>query len=411
MGKILEYIKMALQNIRGNKGRSFLTMLGIIIGISSVITIVSIGEGTKNQMNAEVDAVGTGQIYVHTAEEAIGANVKISKEDMVAIKSEIDGVLDVTPSLYASGAALTGKGEFGVDISGGSEAYKEAMNFDIKRGNYFTEADVENANQVCVVSDKDAKRLFGSDDVIGMDIEATIEGKIANYSIVGVSKQKENGAFVSYTYEGQPISIEVPYTTFDRFETNIDEFDDLYIFLEQDADAQKATDDVIHLLDTRHQSMGEDYFLVQSFQDQVKLLNSILNVVTVFISFVAAISLIVGGIGVMNIMLVSVTERTREIGIRKALGARTSSITSQFLFESAILTVIGGIIGIISGIIGAHGICAIITTFAGMEISPGISISTVVTATLFSSLVGIFFGIYPARKAAKLSPIEALRRE
>ena len=175
-------------------------------------------------------------------------------------------------------------------------------------------------------------------------------------------------------------------------------------------DSQIVADQVVHLLEKRHQCAGEDYFHVQSFQDVLQSMNEMLGMVTAFISFVAGISLLVGGIGVMNIMLVSVTERTREIGIRKSLGAKTSSIMLQFLAEAAILTVMGGVIGIILGILAGYGICSIMSGSMGMPITPGISPTVILAATLFSCAVGVFFGIYPAKKAAKLSPIEALRR-
>lgn len=410
MGKLTEYIRMAFQNILGNKGRSFLTMLGIIIGISSVITIVSIGEGTKKQMNKEVDSVGSGQIYLYTSEEAMAAQIAITKEDLEAVQSEIDGIEDASPSISVTGSTYTDKGDFALSLSGGSEGLKKATNLDVKYGNYFTQSDIEGANHVCVISDKDAKRLFGSDDVVGMDIEITTENRTGSFTICGVTKQKENGTFVSYSYEDQPVTLDVPYTSLTDFGVKTSEFDNLYVFTKNGTDAQKITNGLVHLLDTRHQSSGENYFLVQSFQDQISQLNQMLDMVTLFISFVAAISLLVGGIGVMNIMLVSVTERTREIGIRKALGAKTSSIMIQFLFESAILTALGGVLGIIFGIIGGYGICAVISAMNKTTITPGISPSVIIITTLFSSLVGIFFGIYPARKAAKLSPIEALRR-
>lgn len=411
MGNTVEYIKMALQNIRGNKARSFLTMLGIIIGISSVIAIVSIGEGTKHQMNAEVDDMGSGQICVYCGNKAEEAGAYITPEDMDMLCKKTDGIKDATPDLSDIGTTHTDKGEFQLAALGGTSALKYYNNFDMKRGSYFTQADVEEANKVCVISDADAKRLFGSDDVVGMNVDLTMENKTYSYRIEGVSKQKKNGAFVSYSYDGAPVSFEVPYTTFTDYGWDITQLPELYLFTADKADTQKVTDAVIHTLDSSHLSAGEDYFQIDSFKDALKEMNSMLSMVTLFISFVAAISLLVGGIGVMNIMLVSVTERTKEIGIRKALGAKTSSIMVQFLCESAILTAVGGVIGIVLGILGAHGICAVFSRMMKTTIRPGISVRTVLFATVFSSLVGIFFGIYPARKAARLSPIEALRRD
>ena len=231
-----------------------------------------------------------------------------------------------------------------------------------------------------------------------------------SFRIAGVTTQKENGTFVSYTYEGMPVTVNIPYSAMNELVGDVDYFYSMTVQVDTSLDSQKVANEIVHLLEKNHQSAGDDYFQIQNFQDVMKSMNQMLGMVTAFISFVAGISLLVGGIGVMNIMLVSVTERTREIGIRKSLGAKTSSIMMQFLAEAAILTVIGGVIGIILGIIGAYGICSVISASMQMVISPGISLSTIMFATLFSCAVGVFFGIYPARKAAKLSPIEALRR-
>ena len=409
MGGLFEYIKMAVQNIRANKGRSFLTMLGIIIGIASVIAIVSIGEGTKNQMNSEIDGIGGGQIAVSVSNDAITESEFITAEDVQAVR-EIDTVEGVNVSESYDGETVTGKGNFSIMLTAEGPDAKLLNNSEMKYGNYFGENEIEEGKNVCVISDADAKRLFGTDDVVGMNLDITCYDSSKSFRIMGVTTQKENGTFVSYTYDGMPVAVNIPYSSMEDLVGATDEFYSLMIQGDKTLDSQIIADQVVHVLEKRHQCAGEEYFQVQSFQDVMQSMNEMLGMVTAFISFVAGISLLVGGIGVMNIMLVSVTERTREIGIRKSLGAKTSSIMLQFLAEASILTVIGGLIGIILGILAAYGICSVISGSIGMTIIPGISPTVIFAATLFSCAVGVFFGIYPAKKAARLSPIEALRR-
>ena len=409
MSNLYEYIKMAVHNIMANKGRSFLTMLGIIIGIASVIAIVSVGEGTKNQMNSEIDDIGGGQIAISLSDEAQTAEDRTTAADVEAIRA-VDGIEGVNVSDSFSGETTTGKGNFSLMLTGEGPDAKLLNNATMKHGVYFGENEVQEAKNVCVLSDADAKRLFGTDDVVGMTVDVNCYGLTKSLRICGVTTQKENGTFVSYTYEGMPVTINVPYTTMNEFTGVSDYFFSVTMQADKSLNSQDVADKVVKLMEKRHQCAGKDYFQVQSFQDIMSSMNQMLDMVTAFISFVAGISLLVGGIGVMNIMLVSVTERTREIGIRKSLGAKTSSIMMQFLAEAAILTVIGGVIGIVLGVIGGYVICSIISSSKGMAITQGISLSTIMAATLFSCAVGVFFGIYPAKKAAKLSPIEALRR-
>ena len=324
---------------------------------------------------------------------------------------KLDTVGGVSVSNNYDGETVTGKGNFSIMLTGEGPDAKMINNSEMKYGSYFGEAEIEEGKNVCVISDADAKKLFGTDDVVGMSLDITCYDSSKSFRIIGVTTQKENGTFVNYTYDGMPVTVNVPYSSMDDLVGGTDEFYSITVVqADKTLDSQIVADQVVHVLEKRHQCAGEDYFQVQSFQDVLQSMNEMLGMVTAFISFVAGISLLVGGIGVMNIMLVSVTERTREIGICKSLAAKTSSIMMQFLAEAAILTVMGGVIGIILGILAAHGICSVMSGSMGMTISPGISLTVILAATLFSCAVGVFFGIYPAKKAARLSPIEALRR-
>lgn len=404
MSNLYEYIKMAVHNIMANKGRSFLTMLGIIIGIASVIAIVSVGEGTKNQMNSEIDDIGGGQIAISVSDEAQTDEEWITADDVEAIRA-VDGIEGVNVSDSFSGETTTGKGNFSLMLTGEGPDAKLLNNATMKHGVYFGENEVQEAKNVCVLSDADAKRLFGTDDVVGMTVDVNCYGLTKSLRICGVTTQKENGTFVSYTYEGMPVTINVPYTTMNEFTGVSDYFFSVTMQTDKSLNSQDVADKVVKLMEKRHQCAGKDYFQVQSFQDIMSSMNQMLDMVTAFISFVAGISLLVGGIGVMNIMLVSITERTREIGTRKALGATNGSIRLQFITESIVICIVGGMLGIILGMI----IATVATNMMGYAVSP--SITGIVVSVTFSLLIGVFFGYYPANKAAKLNPIEALRYE
>ena len=419
MSNLYEYIKMAVHNIMANKGRSFLTMLGIIIGIASVIAIVSVGEGTKNQMNSEIDDIGGGQIAISVSDEAQTDEEWITADDVEAIRT-VDGIEGVNVSDSFSGETTTGKGNFSLMLTGEGPDAKLLNNATMKQGVYFGEKEVQEAKNVCVLSDADAKRLFGTDDVVGMTVDVNCYGLTKSIRICGVTTQKENGTFVSYTYEGMPIIINVPYTTMNEFTGVSDYFFSVTMQADKSLNSQDVADKVVKLLEKRHQCAGKDYFQVQSFQDIMSSMNQMLDMVTAFISFVAGISLLVGGIGVMNIMLVSITERTREIGVRMALGAKRRTIRMQFVIEAIMLCLIGGIIGILIGI----GIGALLGKVAGfviqnmysqyanyiiMTVHP--SVTAIMLSLFFSMLTGVFFGYYPANKASKMEVIDALRYE
>lgn len=408
MAQLLEYLKMAVDNIRANKGRSILTMLGIIIGISSVIMIMSIGQGAKGEIGDQLSAAVGGQIFISGA-YGDSDLIYLTPEDLEAIK-EVEGVKGVTPNDSMSGKLISPRDtEFDVAITTGTEDLKYTHNPEMKYGRYFTDSDVEAMNLVAVIGEGDARKLFGTDDVVGMSVEATIYDTTQEITMIGVMKEEqtdEGGLVNSMMYNTNRVSLYMPYTANYAFGYILDEFYSIFVVADTGYSSVAVSSEIVSLLERRYQVQGEDKFYVEDAESQIKMMTDVLDMLTAFIAFVAAIALLVGGIGVMNIMLVSVTERTREIGIRKALGARTRSIMMQFLSESAIITALGGIIGIIIGILGAKAICSL----PMLGFPARISVTTIILATLFSSCVGIFFGIYPARKAAKLSPIEALRR-
>jgi len=404
MAQVWEYIKIALMNIRSNKGRSFLTMLGIIIGISSVIMVISIGDGIKGGVNSELNAMAGGQLYIYSyGDNDEGIQVEFTEEDISAIMEKVPNVKAVTPQWGFNGTATGRKGVVGASATFGMPGMEYANNDPVIKGRYFTENDYYAANKVCILTESSAKLLFGTTNVVGMTFEFTMYGVSQDFTIIGI--RQDNASMLAGMMTSNTVSMEAPLSVVSSDYGFYVTMNDLLIISDGADNASQVARDVVRLMENRHDVRGKGAIHVENFNDYMSQMNEILSMITVFIVFVAAISLLVGGIGVMNIMLVSVTERTREIGIRKSLGARTGSILLQFLSESAIITLLGGLIGILLGVLGAKLVCSF------MGFTATISVGTVLGASLFSSAVGIFFGIYPAKRAAKLSPIEALRHE
>lgn len=404
MAQIWEYIKIALMNIKSNKGRSILTMLGIIIGISSVIMIISIGNGVKGDINNELNAIAGGQIYLYSyGDNDEGISLEFTEDDIEAIKEKVPHVKAVTPQWSFNGTATGRKGTFTSSAIFGMAGMEYYSSDPIIKGRYFTDNDYYSANKVCVITESSARTLFGTTNVVGMTLDFTLYGVTQEFTIIGI--RQDNAAMTFVSTGLNTVTIEAPLSVVSSVYGFYVTMNDLLIISDGAEYSTSVASETVRLLENRHDARGKNAIQVQNFNDYMSQMNQILSYITIFVVFVAAISLLVGGIGVMNIMLVSVTERTREIGIRKSLGARTGSILLQFLSESAIITLLGGLIGILIGILGACGICALIGFTAKVQLS------TIVGASLFSSAVGIFFGIYPARKAAKLNPIDALRHE
>ncbi|MGN0496492.1 MAG: ABC transporter permease [Lachnospiraceae bacterium] len=405
-----EYVKMALKNIWANKIRTLLTMLGIIIGISSVILIISIGNGATELITSELGEIGQGQInfYVNDSSD----KYLITDEQLEDIR-QMDGVKAVAVQNFFDGVTTTKRDDFNVSVVTINPDGFAILDEEFVSGAPYTEAEAQGGKPYAVISEEDAMLLFGSTNVVGMDLSFRMwDRDDINVIICGVTKSEDDNMIENMAATPM-VQVLIPQEVITN-QTGLDFSDsiyDFYVLKEDDADAKVLCENIIEYLETKNHCKGKDVYLYQSFDDIMATVNSVIKLITVFVSFVASVSLLVGGIGVMNIMLVSVTERTREIGIRKALGAKTGSITIQFLAESAFITLLGGIIGILMGIGGAWIIAGVIGMMVPeMHFAPALGIGTILLASAFSTVVGLIFGVYPARKAAKLSPIEALRQ-
>lgn len=399
----LENLKMALDSIKSNKMRSFLTMLGIIIGISSVITIVSLGNGGKNSITGEFEKIGAATVKVTVEESKASNSDYINLEDTEIIKDRVDKVKYVAPFAEKGGFVTEGTKNKRLYIVGSNPDAKYIDGKEVLYGRYFNEMEYLEGKPVVVIDDASAKIMFGTEDVVGRELKIGAKAASKKVTIIGVTKGYDrpfNGGG-----ENVPIFLTASINLVkDLYPENFI-INNMYIMATDKNFTEEVGNSAKNILENRHHNKGKDIYKPESLLKQLDEVNKVIGIFTTFIGAVAAISLLVGGIGVMNIMLVSVTERTREIGIRKALGATTKDILSQFLTESVIISLIGGLIGMILGILFA----VVVGKF--IKISPSISITAILVAILFSSAVGIFFGIYPAKKAAKLNPIDALRYE
>ena len=399
---IRENLKMAIESIKTNRMRSFLTMLGIIIGIMAVIIILSAGTGAKNSMMAYYEEIGSTTINMMTTGHADLGDY-FTDEDIAAL-GELPGVTAVTPLVNSYGTVEYGRhSNFGY-IYGCAPGFRAIQGVKMVSGRFFNEDEYNSERKVLVLDEPTALRFFGSTDVAGLEVDIYSYAKdhVINTraKIVGVCKNPNATLF----YEGMSSMMYMPCTLVNRLFYEGDmTIGDVYLKVAdpQEKDAIAAT--ALSAIEARHNARGREAYTVQDMMADVDQMNQMIGMIQTFVAAVAAISLLVGGIGVMNIMLVSVSERTREIGIRKSLGAKTGVILQQFLTEAAILSLFGGMIGLGLGYLGSFGICALV----GVE--PAFDLGTILATMAFSAGVGIFFGIYPARKAAKMSPIEALR--
>lgn len=405
---IFESIVSAFSSVFSNKMRTFLTMLGIIIGISAVIMITSIGQGFKSALNEEFSGIGSNviAIYLMSWNQVVKDSDELDMDD-VDLMYKHPNIEYVAPRRDANCSVelKNPENEQSCYILGTTAEYKNSFKSEMLYGRFLNERDYATNSKVVVIDEWLAQSAFGRKDVLGEKIKMKFSNTDEYATIVGVLKSEKGQTMSVYSSS----TAYMPINALNDIMDDDKEIEYLYAGVKDTSKLQQTTGELIKLIEVKHKN--EDKYRVESYMDQVNMINNSLNMVTSFISFVAAISLIVGGVGVMNIMLVTVTERTREIGIRKSLGATNSNIRTQFLIEAMILSFLGGLIGIVFGYLGGVGVASIITKVSTTAIRPIISVPVVLGTVIISSLIGIIFGVYPAGKAAKLDPIEALRYE
>ena len=400
-----ESFLMACASLIANKMRSILTMLGIIIGVAAVIALVSIGNGVKQDIQNSISSLGSNLLMVMPGaprtpgvRPSAGSMKSLKVSDYEAI-SKLDGVRAASPMTNGSYVVIYQNKNWTTSVSGVSYNYLDVNNWSMKSGRFLSEKNVQNRERVAVVGKTVVKNLFGDEDPVGAEIRV----KNIPFRIIGVLNSKGSGAMGN----DQDDMVIIPYTTAMERVEGVDYLRMIYVVGKDENGIDRLQSDIENLLRVRHgiKDTNLDDFNIQNMNSIMETMEETTGTLTLFLGAVAAISLVVGGIGIMNIMLVSVTERTREIGVRKALGATYSVIVTQFLIEAVVISLMGGIIGIILGI----GSSKLIGMASGM--STVISVPTIVMSFAFSMAIGLIFGIYPARKAAKLNPIDALHYE
>ncbi|MFY9619595.1 MAG: ABC transporter permease [Pyrinomonadaceae bacterium] len=404
----LNIIRVAFRALQRNKMRAALTMLGIIIGVSAVVAMVSIGQGAQAAVQAQIDSIGTNLLFVSAGAQNVGGvrsgtgdsgTNTLTVEDLEAIKREVPSVSMVTPTVNARSQLVVANMNWNTSIQGVSEQFPEVRKWTIQSGEFFSDSDVRTAGRVLVIGQTIADNLFAGSDPIGQ----TIRVQNLPFRVTGVMARKGQDA----QGRDQDDVAFTPYTTVQKKILGSPRLQIAYVSAVSPDATYTAQAQITELLRQRHK-LGPnepDDFTVRNMSDIAEAASETNSTMTMLLACIAGVSLLVGGIGIMNIMLVSVTERTREMGIRMAIGARSSAVRSQFLIESVVLSVTGGLFGILLGVAVSLAIPAML----GWPTL--ISTMAIVGSVIFSGAVGIFFGYYPARKAAALDPIDALRYE
>jgi putative ABC transport system permease protein len=399
-------LKIALRALSRNKARSALTMLGIIIGVASVIAMVSLGQGAQKQVQDQISSMGTNLLIVQAGSQrtggvrsGAGTSTSLTPDDMAAVLRDVPSISAATPSITASVPLVAGNQNWTTRAEGVDIAYPEIRARNVAQGQFFTESDVRSAARVAVIGTTVADALFPGQEPVGQNMRV----RNLTFRVIGVLQSKGQ----SQMGQDQDDTLLIPYTTVMKkllATTYVSALQ--FSAVSQDATEQAETE-ITNLLRARHNLReGQDNdFTVRNLSDVAETAAETSKVMTMLLSGIAAVSLLVGGIGIMNIMLVSVTERTREIGIRMAVGARSKHVQWQFLTESLLIGLVGGLTGIAFGVGSAY---ALGKGFGWPQL---LSPTAMLGSAAFSMMIGVFFGYYPARKAAALDPIEALRFE
>ncbi len=404
--KILNILLSAFRALQRNKMRSFLTMLGIIIGVGAVIAMLAIGQGAEYSVKEQIASLGTNVLMVYPGAQqqagvrsAAGAATTLTEDDALAISKECPAVQYISPGSMAGGQVIAGNLNWSTGIQGVGTDYLEIRQWPIEYGEFFTDQDVKAAAKVCILGRTVADNLFPESS----PVDQTIRIRSVPFKVVGVLTKKGQNAMG----QDQDDVILAPYTTVIRRLSHWPNLRFILVSATSLKDIGVAQTQISELLRMRHkiQPYDSDDFTIRNQTDLAATATATTDILTILLASIASVSLLVGGIGIMNIMLVSVTERTREIGIRMSIGARSRDILTQFLIEALVLSLLGGIVGIILGVVGSSVILSlakwptIVTAFS------------IILSFGFSIAIGIFFGFYPARKAAMLNPIDALRYE
>lgn len=400
-----ETVLLAQREIRRNVMRSSLTILGIVIGVAAVITMVTLGSGATAQVTSDISKLGSNMLQVRPGQGFRGpGGARISADpfdikDAEAIKQNISGLSAVAPSSNKGTQAIFGNQNWSTSVNGTDNAFLEVRSWSLGSGRMFTHGELQSGKAVCILGATVRKELFGDQDPLG----ATIRLQKTSFKVIGVLAAKGQSGFGM----DQDDIVIIPLRTFQRRIAGSTDVETIYVSATDGVSTEKVQQDIEHLMrERRHISPDkDDDFHVRDMQEIVSTMTGTTRVLTALLGAVAAVSLLVGGIGIMNIMLVSVTERTREIGIRMAVGALERDVLMQFLVEAVVLSSFGGLCGIILGLAAA----SVGSGFLGVPFIPDLNI--IVLAFLFSAGVGIVFGYFPARKAAQLDPIDALRHE